>query len=53
MDWEDLKKIINYWTEIAKYDHEIMMRLFKIERYSASLFYGHIVLEKTLKALVV
>ncbi|MCD5385013.1 MAG: HEPN domain-containing protein, partial [Candidatus Pacebacteria bacterium] len=29
------------------------MGLFKLKRYSDSLFYGHIVLEKTLKALVV
>lgn len=30
-----------------------MIGLFKIKRYSDSLFFGHIVLEKILKALVV
>lgn len=30
-----------------------MLGLFRIKRYSDSLFYGHIVLEKILKALVV
>ena len=30
-----------------------MLGLFSIKRYSDSLFYGHIVLEKILKALVV
>ena len=53
MNQEDVKKLTNYWMETAKHDYETMLGLFKIKRYSDSLFYGHIVLEKTLKALVV
>jgi HEPN domain-containing protein len=42
-----------YWHLSARHDHETMLGLFKIERYSDSLFYGHIVLEKILKAFLV
>jgi HEPN domain-containing protein len=44
---------IKYWVETSKHDHKTMMGLFRIKRYSDSLFYGHVVLEKILKALVV
>lgn len=44
---------VNYWKESAKRDYQTMLGLFRIKRYSDSLFYGHIVLEKILKALVV
>ena len=53
MNRKDVKKLIKYWTKTAKHDYETMMGLFKLKRYSDSLFYGHIVLEKILKALVV
>lgn len=39
--------------ETAGHDFETMLGLFRIKRYSDSLFYGHIVLEKILKAFVV
>lgn len=39
--------------ETARHDFETMLGLFRIKRYSDSLFYGHIVLEKILKAFVV
>ncbi len=48
-----LKQIMNYWKLTAKRDHNVMLGLFKIKRYPESLFYGHITLEKILKALVV
>ncbi len=44
--------LIKYWSKTAKYDYETMLGLFKSKRYSDSLFYGHLVLEKILKALV-
>ncbi len=47
------KKISAYWKKTAEHDYETMDGLFKIKRYSESLFFGHIVLEKILKALVV
>lgn len=48
-----VKDLINYWHKTAEHDYETMLGLFRIKRYSASLFFGHIVLEKILKALVV
>ena len=53
MTREQVKKITIYWRKTAKRDYDTMMGLFKIKRYPESLFYGHIVLEKILKALVV
>ena len=49
----NVKKVAEYWTKTAEHDYKTMLDLFKIKRYSDSLFFGHIVLEKTLKALVV
>lgn len=48
-----LRKIIDYWRQTAEHDYKTMTGLFRIKRYSDSLFYGHIVLEKILKAWVV
>ncbi|KKU98043.1 MAG: HEPN domain protein, partial [Candidatus Wolfebacteria bacterium GW2011_GWE1_48_7] len=50
---QEVKKSVVYWQTVAKHDYETMVGLFKLKRYSDSLFYGHLVLEKTLKALVV
>ena len=47
------KKISSYWQKTAEHDYETMCGLFKIKRHSEALFFGHIVLEKILKALVV
>ena len=52
MEKIDVKKVVKYWRETAKHDYETMLGLFKIKRYSDSLFFGHIVLEKILKGLV-
>ncbi len=48
-----LQDTINYWVKTSQHDYKTMLGLFKIKRYSDTLFYGHIVLEKILKALVV
>ncbi len=53
MTAEEVKSAIKYWTTIAKHDYETMTFLFKGKKYSDSLFFGHIALEKILKALVV
>lgn len=45
-----VKKLIAYWQITAEHDYETMLDLYKIKRYSDSLFFGHIVLEKILKA---
>jgi len=49
-NWNDL---IQYWRKTAKHDYETMQGLFTLKRHCDSLFYGHLVLEKLLKALVV
>ena len=46
----DKKEIIKYWTLSSDNDYETMEYLFKGKNYSWSLFVGHIVVEKLLKA---
>lgn len=53
MTTKEIKDAIKYWNTTAKRDYDTMLGLFKIKRYPESLFFGHIVLEKTLKAHVV
>ncbi len=52
MKKEYIQKIVNYWKKTAEHDYNTMITLFKNKRYDASLFFGHITLEKILKALV-
>ena len=47
------EELVHYWLETAKHDYDTMVGLYRIKRYSDCLFYGHIVIEKTLKALIV
>lgn len=47
------KKLVLYWLKTAAHDYDTMESLFKSKRYSDALFFGHIVLEKILKALFV
>lgn len=47
------KEIALYWQKIAEHDYKIMVGLLKNKYYSGCLFFGHIVLEKILKAFVV
>ena len=44
---------VKYWTEGAERDYDTMQTLLSSKRYPESLFFGHIVLEKILKAFVV
>ena len=52
MEKINVKKIVEYWRKTADYDYETMLYLFRGKRYLYSLFLGHIILEKILKALV-
>ncbi|OGH71176.1 MAG: hypothetical protein A2921_03120 [Candidatus Magasanikbacteria bacterium RIFCSPLOWO2_01_FULL_43_20b] len=49
----DYKEVVMYWKKTAEHDFDTMLGLKKLKRYSDCLFFGHIVLEKILKALVV
>lgn len=53
MTKKEVKNAVKYWETISKRDYDTMLGLFKIKRYPESLFFGHIVLEKILKANVV
>lgn len=53
MTGKEIKNAIEYWRKTAERDYDTMLGLFKIKRYPESLFFGHILLEKILKGLVV
>jgi len=48
-----VEKLVKYWIDLAKHDFKTMEGLFRLKRYPDALFYGHMVLEKILKAIVV
>lgn len=47
------EKRIRYWIESSERDYKTMLDLFKTKNYSWSLFIGHLVVEKLLKALFI
>lgn len=49
----DKDKIIKYWIDSSDEDYETMIVMFESKRYSWSLFVGHLMIEKLLKALYV
>jgi HEPN domain-containing protein len=49
----DRGKTVNYWLECAAYDLETGKTLLEAGRFPYALFFGHLALEKALKALVV
>ena len=49
----DINKTIKYWIDGAAYDFETGKRLLEIKRFPYALFFGHLAIEKVLKALVV
>lgn len=53
MTAKQVQELVSYWQITAEHDYDTMLALFKIKRYSDSLFFGHIILEKILKAHVV
>lgn len=50
---KEINKWVNYWIESSKEKLKTMQSLYKSKRYSDSLFFGHLILEKALKAHVV
>ena len=49
----DTEKTVSYWAAGAEYDFDTAKKLFKARRYPYTLFFGHLAVEKILKALVV
>lgn len=47
------ENIASYWIESAEIDFHSMKSLFKSKNYVWSLFVGHLVIEKLLKALYI
>lgn len=43
--------IMNYWIESSDKDYDVMLDLRKSKRNNYSLFFGHLLIEKLLKAL--
>jgi len=49
----EAQRTVSYWAESAEYDLDTAESLFKAGKYPYALFFGHLALEKILKALVV
>lgn len=49
----DSEKLINYWIESSEQDFKTMTDLFNTKNYHWSLFVGHLVIEKLLKAMFI
>ena len=49
----DVDNTVKYWAESAAYDLETGKSLLESKRFPYALFFGHLALEKILKALVV
>lgn len=46
----DIEKLIKYWIETSDDDFVTMMTMFETKRFNWSLFVGHLMIEKLLKA---
>ena len=49
----NIEKTINHWIKTSDQDYNTMITLFKSKDYHWSLFIGHIVIERLIKALIV
>lgn len=49
----DKQKVMEYWIQSSDDDFETMMVMFESRRFAWSLFVGHLMIEKLLKALFV
>jgi HEPN domain-containing protein len=49
----DKNDFISYWVESANRDYQTMINLYQSKDYHWSLFIGHLVIEKLIKALYV
>jgi HEPN domain-containing protein len=50
---EQKTKLIDYWIRSAEYDLEVSESLYEKNRFHYSLFFGHLAIEKILKAIFV
>ena len=48
-----VENIVNYWIEMSENDYGSMIDFYNIKRYNWSLFIGHLVIEKLIKAVYV
>ena len=53
MKSDQVEKAIDYWLNSAEYDIDVARSLFQKKKYHYSLFFGHLALEKILKAIFV
>ncbi len=53
IDIENIDKFVNHWIESSDRDFRTMKNLYKSKDYSWSLFIGHLVIEKLLKAIYI
>ena len=49
----NVEKTVEYWIDGAEYDMETAESLFQTRRYPYALFFGHLAIEKILKAIFV
>ena len=49
----DKSELIKYWIDTSEQDYNTMLNLYKSKDYHWSLFLGHLVIEKLLKAIFV
>lgn len=52
-EYIDIEKTVNHWISRSEKDFETMNHLYKSKDYHWSLFIGHLVIERLLKACVV
>ncbi|MCX6277785.1 MAG: HEPN domain-containing protein [Bacteroidetes bacterium] len=53
IDIENIERFVNHWIESSDIDFKTMLNLYQSKDYSWSLFIGHLVIEKLLKALYI
>lgn len=53
MDIENVERFVNHWIKSSDRDFKTMLNLYQSKDYSWSLFLGHLVIEKLLKALYI
>jgi HEPN domain-containing protein len=53
IDIENVERFVNHWIESSDRDFKTMLNRYQSKDYSWSLFLGHLVIEKLLKALYI
>jgi HEPN domain-containing protein len=53
IDSENIERFINHWTDSSDRDYRTMQNLYHSRDYNWSLFIGHLVIEKLLKAIYI